>query len=183
MNGPDDTVPEPPPDRARHPRGHGRGRGAAARPGRLLRDDHGRGRRRDHDGVRQPAPAPPGRARGVGGVRRPRLRGLRRPRPAPGRHPSGAPARGRVGRARSLRDEYGVGPGDRVAILAANCPEWIVTFWATVSLGAIAVGLNGWWVGDEIRYGIDDCDPEGARRRPQAARPPRRRGPRRRRRS
>ena len=58
-----------------------------------------------------------------------------------------------------LREEYGVEPGDRVAILAANCPEWIVTFWAAVSLGAIAVGLNGWWVGDEIRYGIADCDP------------------------
>jgi long-chain acyl-CoA synthetase len=61
--------------------------------------------------------------------------------------------------ARVLREEYGVGPGDRVAILAANCPEWIVTFWAAVSLGAIAVGLNGWWVGDEIRYGVADCEP------------------------
>lgn len=61
--------------------------------------------------------------------------------------------------AQVLREEYGVGPGDRVAILAANCPEWIVTFWAAVSLGAIAVGLNGWWVGDEIRYGIADSDP------------------------
>jgi acyl-CoA synthetase (AMP-forming)/AMP-acid ligase II len=62
--------------------------------------------------------------------------------------------------AAALRDRYGVGPGDRVAILAANCPEWIVTFWAAVSLGAIAVGLNGWWVGPEIRYGIDDSDPK-----------------------
>ena len=33
---------------------------------------------------------------------------------------------------------FRVAPGDRVAILAANCPEWIVTFWATISLGAIA---------------------------------------------
>ena len=47
--------------------------------------------------------------------------------------------------AQVLATEYGVGKGDRVAILAANCPEWIVTFWAAVSLGAIAVGLNGWW--------------------------------------
>jgi acyl-CoA synthetase (AMP-forming)/AMP-acid ligase II len=62
--------------------------------------------------------------------------------------------------AQVLREEYGVEPGDRVAILAANCPEWIVTFWAAVSLGAIAVGLNGWWVGDEIRYGIADCEPK-----------------------
>jgi acyl-CoA synthetase (AMP-forming)/AMP-acid ligase II len=62
--------------------------------------------------------------------------------------------------ARALRDRYGVGPGDRVAILAANCPEWIVTWWAAVSLGAIAVGLNGWWVRDEILYGLGDCEPK-----------------------
>ncbi len=59
-----------------------------------------------------------------------------------------------------LRDEYGVGRGDRVAILGANSPEWIVTFWATISLGAIAVGLNGWSTGPEIRYGVDDSDPK-----------------------
>ena len=61
--------------------------------------------------------------------------------------------------AAALRDEFGVGPGDRVAILAANCPEWIQSFWATVSLGAIAVGLNGWWVRDEILYGLADSEP------------------------
>jgi long-chain acyl-CoA synthetase len=59
-----------------------------------------------------------------------------------------------------LKTRYGVGPGDRVAILAANCPEWIVTFWATVSLGAVAVGLNAWWTGAEIRFGVDDADPK-----------------------
>ena len=62
--------------------------------------------------------------------------------------------------AAALRDGYGVAPGDRVAILAANCPEWITAFWASVSLGAIAVGLNGWWVRDEILYGLDDCEPK-----------------------
>jgi acyl-CoA synthetase (AMP-forming)/AMP-acid ligase II len=61
--------------------------------------------------------------------------------------------------ARALEERFGVRKGDRVAILAANCPEWIVTYWATVSLGAIAVGLNGWWTGDEIRYGLDDAEP------------------------
>ncbi len=61
--------------------------------------------------------------------------------------------------ATALRERHGVVPGDRVAILAANCPEWIIAFWATVSLGAIAVGLNGWWTGDEILYGVGDCTP------------------------
>ncbi len=61
--------------------------------------------------------------------------------------------------ATALRDHYGVGKGDRVAILAANCPEWIVTYWATVSIGAIAVGMNGWWARDEIRYALADCEP------------------------
>src|SRR5262245_51502069 len=61
--------------------------------------------------------------------------------------------------ARALRDLYGVRPGDRVAILAANCPEWIVAFWASVSLGACVAALNGWWTGDEIAYGVARSDP------------------------
>jgi long-chain acyl-CoA synthetase len=50
----------------------------------------------------------------------------------------------------------GVGRGDRVAVLAQNCPEWCTTFWATVDVGAILVGLNGWWNADEIVYGLED---------------------------
>src|SRR6185503_12654694 len=66
----------------------------------------------------------------------------------------------RVARMASLlKARYGVGRGDRVAILAANCPEWIITFWATISLGAVAVGLNAWWTGPEIRFGIEDAAP------------------------
>jgi long-chain acyl-CoA synthetase len=62
--------------------------------------------------------------------------------------------------AQALRERYGVQRGDRVAILAANCPEWIITFWATVSLGGIVAGLNGWWTADEIRYGVEHSDPK-----------------------
>ena len=61
--------------------------------------------------------------------------------------------------AKAFAERYRVRKGDRVAILAANCPEWIVSFWAALSLGAIPVGLNGWWAGDEILYGLEDSDP------------------------
>jgi len=61
--------------------------------------------------------------------------------------------------AKALAEDYGVGKGDRVAILAANCPEWIISFWAVTSLGAVAVALNGWWARDEILFGLEDCDP------------------------
>jgi len=75
--------------------------------------------------------------------------------------------------AAALRDRYGVGPGDRVAILAANCPEWILAFWATVSLGAVAVGLNAWWTAAELRVALDDARPKvlvaDARRRSRLA--------------
>jgi len=60
----------------------------------------------------------------------------------------------------ALRERYGVGPGDRVAILAANCPEWVLAFWATVSVGGVVAALNGWWQTDEILYGIADADPK-----------------------
>jgi len=61
--------------------------------------------------------------------------------------------------AQALRDLHGVRPGDRVAILAANCPEWIVAFWAITSLGASVAALNGWWTQDEILYGVENSDP------------------------
>lgn len=61
--------------------------------------------------------------------------------------------------ARALREEYGVVKGDRVAICAANCPEWIVAFWATVSLGAIAVGTNSMWAGPELADALELTEP------------------------
>jgi long-chain acyl-CoA synthetase len=60
------------------------------------------------------------------------------------------------GLARALAEGCGIAPGDRVAVLSQNNPEWCLTFWATVSSGAILVGLNGWWKADEILYGLQD---------------------------
>jgi len=58
-----------------------------------------------------------------------------------------------------LQSQHNVKPGDRVAFYAANCPEWIIFFWATVSIGAIACGLNGWWKGSEAIKAIAAADP------------------------
>src|SRR5687768_72571 len=52
--------------------------------------------------------------------------------------------------------EHGIARGDRVAVLSANNPEWCMSFWGTVDIGAILVGLNGWWKTDEILYGLED---------------------------
>ena len=62
--------------------------------------------------------------------------------------------------AAALADRYGVGPGDRVAIAAANCPGHALAAWAAVSLGAVAVELNGWWTGAEMRHGLDLTRPK-----------------------
>ena len=62
--------------------------------------------------------------------------------------------------AAALSERYGVRPGDRVGLLGANQPGWIQGFWGTVSAGAVAVAMNGWWKGDEIRYGIELTEPK-----------------------
>lgn len=62
--------------------------------------------------------------------------------------------------AAGLAERYDIGHGDRVAILAANTPEWIQSFWAITSLGAIAVAMNGWWTEDEIRHGLKLTTPK-----------------------
>lgn len=61
--------------------------------------------------------------------------------------------------ARVLREEHGVGKGDRVALFGANQPEWVVGFWATVALGAVAVGYNGWWTPAETDFALGHTRP------------------------
>ena len=57
--------------------------------------------------------------------------------------------------ARRLVD-LGVAKGDRVAIAARNLPEWIMAFWGSVVVGAVAVPINAWWTTDELVYGLSD---------------------------
>ena len=70
--------------------------------------------------------------------------------------------------ARGLQDKYGIEKGDRVGICAANCVEWVLTFWAVTALGGVTVALNGWWTGPEIAYALELTEPKvllGDRRR------------------
>ena len=62
--------------------------------------------------------------------------------------------------AAAFREKHGIGPGSRVAILAANRPEWVLAAWATITLGGVVVAMNGWWQGDEIEYGLELGDPD-----------------------
>ncbi|MEM7017029.1 MAG: AMP-binding protein [Pseudomonadota bacterium] len=56
-----------------------------------------------------------------------------------------------------LIQNFGIQAGDRVAISMRNYPEWVISFMAATSIGAIAVPLNAWWQADEMVYGLEDC--------------------------
>jgi long-chain acyl-CoA synthetase len=59
--------------------------------------------------------------------------------------------------AAALVGPLGVSPGDRVAIGMRNYPEWVVSFAAITSVGAVSVSLNAWWTGDELDFALQDC--------------------------
>ena len=54
----------------------------------------------------------------------------------------------------------GVVRGDRVAIAMRNYPEWMLIYWACVCLGVAAVGMNAWWVPEEMEFGLKDSAPK-----------------------
>lgn len=51
----------------------------------------------------------------------------------------------------------GLGKGDRVAVLAYNCVEWLEIYAATAKAGMIAVPINFRLLGDDILYILDNC--------------------------
>ena len=59
-----------------------------------------------------------------------------------------------AGLAHTLVDKFGIKKGDKVAFSMRNYPEWINSFIAVTSIGAVAVPLNSWWTGEELEYGI-----------------------------
>jgi len=59
--------------------------------------------------------------------------------------------------ASALVHRYGIKKGDRVGIAMRNLPEWVVSFAAILSVGAISVSLNAWWAEEELDYALADC--------------------------
>ena len=57
----------------------------------------------------------------------------------------------------ALKDA-GIQKGDRIAICMANNPEYIISYMAITSMGAICVLLNSWWVPDEVTYGLENSE-------------------------
>ncbi len=56
--------------------------------------------------------------------------------------------------------QQGVKPGDRVAIAMRNYPEWMLAYWAITSMGAVVVGMNAWWIPQEMHYALTDSEPK-----------------------
>jgi fatty-acyl-CoA synthase len=52
----------------------------------------------------------------------------------------------------------GVKPGDHVAIWATNVPQWFITFWATVKIGAVLVTVNTAYKIHEAEYLLRQSD-------------------------
>lgn len=75
----------------------------------------------------------------------------------------------------ALVHHYDIKKGDRVGIAMRNLPEWIISFAAITSIGAVSVSLNAWWTEDELDYAVNDsglsvliADPERVARADEA---------------
>ncbi|MFC7050077.1 class I adenylate-forming enzyme family protein [Emcibacter nanhaiensis] len=59
-----------------------------------------------------------------------------------------------------LQERYAVSPGDRVAIIMQNNPQWLTAFAAVTGLGAIAVAVNSWGRGEELQQALNHVSPK-----------------------
>jgi acyl-CoA synthetase (AMP-forming)/AMP-acid ligase II len=52
----------------------------------------------------------------------------------------------------------GVRPGDRVALLLENCPEYVIAYYAILKAGAVAAPLNGDLTPDGLRHALAELE-------------------------
>ena len=70
----------------------------------------------------------------------------------------GAFAARTAGVAAGLRDDFGLAPGDRVAIVMRNRPEYLEALFAIWHAGLVAVPVNARLHRDEIAYILDHSE-------------------------
>ncbi|SFF97948.1 long-chain acyl-CoA synthetase [Desulfotomaculum arcticum] len=61
-----------------------------------------------------------------------------------------------VRRATSVFFELGLRKGDRVAVMLPNCPDFVIAYYAILSLGGIVVNTNPLYVEREIQHQVND---------------------------
>ncbi|MBV8158209.1 MAG: AMP-binding protein, partial [Dyella sp.] len=52
---------------------------------------------------------------------------------------------------------HGIGPGDRVAVLLGNCPQFHIVFYAILKVGAVYVPVNPMFKEHELAYELNDA--------------------------
>jgi long-chain acyl-CoA synthetase len=57
-----------------------------------------------------------------------------------------------------LQQQFGVKPGDRVAIWMKNCPEYVPTLFGIFHLGAVAVPINNFFKPDEVNFILGNAE-------------------------
>src|ERR1700682_1919878 len=65
----------------------------------------------------------------------------------------------KVQKAKAILEGIETTRGDRVAILAANKPEWLACYFAILATGAVIVPINPALTPGEVAYIIDDSAP------------------------
>src|SRR3954449_999563 len=56
-----------------------------------------------------------------------------------------------------LKHEYGIKPGDRVALWLKNCPEFVPAFFGILHAGAVVVPINNFLKPHEVNFIIADA--------------------------
>src|SRR5215470_11962741 len=65
-----------------------------------------------------------------------------------------------VERCSAMLGAFGVGKGDRVAMIVPNSPPYVIAFYAAQRLGAIAVGNNPLYTKREMEHQLKDAAPK-----------------------
>ena len=65
-----------------------------------------------------------------------------------------------VNRLANALSGLGVKKGDRVAIYTANCPQYVISYYAILKIGAVIVPINPLYVDHEVQHQVNDAGAE-----------------------